>query len=115
MVLKAAKAGAQLFGRQARTSRSGRHERPRGSAGKQLGCPVILGSSGMVGGNRNLDWMIDIAKEVFAELGCNAGELTQSSIWDAVSASRAFMCSQLSSTIRIDLLRLHLSPGKAKS
>ena len=39
------------------------------SAGKQLGCPVILGSSGMAGGNRNLDWMIDIAKEVFAELG----------------------------------------------
>ena len=37
-------------------------------AGKQIGCPVILGSSGMAGGNRNLDWMIDVAKEVFAEL-----------------------------------------------
>jgi hypothetical protein len=38
------------------------------AAGKQLGCPVILGSSGMAGGNRNLDWMIDVAKDVFAEL-----------------------------------------------
>jgi hypothetical protein len=37
-------------------------------AGRLLGCPVILGSSGMAGGNRNLDRMIDIAKEVFAEL-----------------------------------------------
>ncbi|WP_050044935.1 DUF4387 family protein [Bradyrhizobium sp. LTSP849] len=38
------------------------------AAGKQIGCPVILGSSGMAGGNRNLDWMIAVAKEVFAEL-----------------------------------------------
>jgi hypothetical protein len=37
-------------------------------AGKRLGCPVILGSSGMAGGNRNLDWMIGVAKEVFSEL-----------------------------------------------
>ncbi len=37
-------------------------------AGQKLGCPVILGSSGMAGGNRNLDWMIDVAKEVFGEL-----------------------------------------------
>jgi hypothetical protein len=37
-------------------------------AGKKIGCPVILGSSGMAGGNRNLDWMVDVAKEVFAEL-----------------------------------------------
>ncbi len=37
-------------------------------AGKKLGCPVILGSSGMAGGNRNLNWMIDVAKEVFADL-----------------------------------------------
>jgi hypothetical protein len=35
-------------------------------AGKKIGCPVILGSSGMAGGNRNLDWMVDLAKEVFA-------------------------------------------------
>src|ERR1700744_6011236 len=35
---------------------------------KQFGCPVILGSSGMAGANRNLERMIDIAKEVFAEL-----------------------------------------------
>ena len=38
------------------------------AAGKQIGCPVILGSSGMAGGNQNLERMIDIAKEVFAEL-----------------------------------------------
>lgn len=38
-------------------------------AGKRLGCPVILGSSGMAGGNRNLDLMIGVAKEVFGELG----------------------------------------------
>jgi hypothetical protein len=37
------------------------------AAGKQIGCPVILGSSGMAGGNRNLDWMTAVAKEVFAE------------------------------------------------
>jgi hypothetical protein len=38
------------------------------AAGKNLRCPVILGSSGMAGGNRNLAWMIDVAKEVFGEL-----------------------------------------------
>jgi hypothetical protein len=38
-------------------------------AGHELGCPVILGSSGMAGGDRNLDWIIEIAKEVFSELG----------------------------------------------
>src|ERR1700677_1930638 len=31
--------------------------------------PVILGSCGMAGGNRNLDWMLDVAREVFEELG----------------------------------------------
>ena len=38
-------------------------------AGARIGCPVILGSCGMAGGDRNLDWMIAIAKEVFGELG----------------------------------------------
>jgi hypothetical protein len=38
-------------------------------AGQQTGAPVILGSCGMAGGDRNLDWMLDVAKEVFAELG----------------------------------------------
>ena len=38
------------------------------AAGKRIGCPVILGSSGMAGGNRNLNWMVDVAKEIFAEL-----------------------------------------------
>jgi Domain of unknown function (DUF4387)/Acyclic terpene utilisation family protein AtuA len=39
------------------------------AAGMTTGSPVILGSSGMAGGNRNLDRMIGIAKEVFDELG----------------------------------------------
>lgn len=38
------------------------------AAGMRLGCPVILGSSGMAGGDRNLDQMIDVAKEVFSDL-----------------------------------------------
>lgn len=37
-------------------------------AGLSTGAPVILGSCGMAGGNRNLDWMLEVAKEVFAEL-----------------------------------------------
>ncbi len=37
-------------------------------AGRKVGCPVILGTSGMAGGNRNLDRMIGIAREVFGEL-----------------------------------------------
>ena len=38
-------------------------------AGQKTGALVILGSCGMAGGNRNLGWMLDVAKEVFAELG----------------------------------------------
>lgn len=38
-------------------------------AGARLGVPVILGSCGMAGGDRNLAYMLDVAKEVFAELG----------------------------------------------
>ena len=38
-------------------------------AGQATGSPVILGSSGMAGGNRNLELMLGIAKEIFAELG----------------------------------------------
>jgi hypothetical protein len=38
-------------------------------AAHEFGCPAILGSSGMAGGNRNLDQMIEIAKEIFNELG----------------------------------------------
>lgn len=37
-------------------------------AGQKIDGPVILGSCGMAGGNRNLEWMVDVAKEVFAEL-----------------------------------------------
>jgi hypothetical protein len=38
-------------------------------AGMTTGAPVILGSAGMAGGDRNLAFMLDVAKEVFAELG----------------------------------------------
>ncbi|MBS0219188.1 MAG: DUF4387 family protein [Proteobacteria bacterium] len=38
-------------------------------AAQRTGAPVILGSSGMAGGNRNLAYMLDLSKEVFAELG----------------------------------------------
>ena len=44
-------------------------------AGARIGCPVILGSCGMAGGDRNLDWMIGVAKEVFAELGIKAAKV----------------------------------------
>lgn len=37
-------------------------------AGLKIDGPVILGSCGMAGGNRNLEWMVEVAKEVFAEL-----------------------------------------------
>jgi hypothetical protein len=37
-------------------------------AGQQIEGPVILGSCGMAGGDRNLQWMIEVAKEVFEEL-----------------------------------------------
>ncbi|MBS0327336.1 MAG: DUF4387 family protein [Proteobacteria bacterium] len=38
-------------------------------AGQKIDGPVILGSCGMAGGDRNLEWMVEVAKEVFAELG----------------------------------------------
>lgn len=38
------------------------------AAGQRLGCPVIVGNSGMAGGERNLDGMLHIAQEVFSEL-----------------------------------------------
>ena len=38
-------------------------------AGQKTGSPVILGSAGMAGGDRNLELMLGIAREVFAELG----------------------------------------------
>jgi hypothetical protein len=37
-------------------------------AAQKIDVPVILGSSGMAGGNRNVELMLGIAKEVFAEL-----------------------------------------------
>jgi len=38
-------------------------------AARQTGAPVIVGSCGMAGGRRNLEWMLEVAKEVFAEQG----------------------------------------------
>jgi hypothetical protein len=38
-------------------------------AGVKSGAPVILGSAGMAGGKRNVDYMLEVAKEVFDELG----------------------------------------------
>jgi len=37
-------------------------------AAQRTGAPVILGSCGMAGGDRNLAWMLDVAKAIFAEL-----------------------------------------------
>lgn len=39
------------------------------AAGHRLNIPVIVGNCGMAGGAKNVDWMLDIAREVFAELG----------------------------------------------
>lgn len=44
-------------------------------AGMKTGAPVILGSCGMAGGDRNLQWMLDVAKEVFAELGVRGAKV----------------------------------------
>lgn len=38
-------------------------------AGERIDGPVILGSCGMAGGRRNLEWMLEVAREVFDELG----------------------------------------------
>lgn len=38
-------------------------------AAAEKDCPLILGSSGMAGADANLAWMVDVAKEVFAEQG----------------------------------------------
>jgi hypothetical protein len=54
--------------------------------------PVILGSCGMAGGNRNLDWMLDVAREVFEEL-------------DVRDTKVAVIRSELDPAIVIDELR----------
>ena len=48
-------------------------------AGLATGAPVILGSCGMAGGDRNLQWMLDVAKEVFAELGVHDAKVATTS------------------------------------
>ncbi|KAA1251362.1 DUF4387 family protein [Mycobacterium simiae] len=44
-------------------------------AGVATQAPVIVGSCGMAGGARNLEWMLDVAKEVFAELAVAAAKV----------------------------------------
>jgi Domain of unknown function (DUF4387)/Acyclic terpene utilisation family protein AtuA len=44
-------------------------------AGKRIGCPVVVGSSGTAGGDRNLDAMVEIAKDVFEELGIHKAKV----------------------------------------
>jgi hypothetical protein len=58
-------AGTEYFEREA-VKADFRH---MAEAGQKLGVPVILGSCGMAGGDRNLAFMLDVAREVFAELG----------------------------------------------
>src|SRR5271155_1280180 len=57
--------GAEYFEREAVKA----HYRHMVEAGKRLGCPVILGSSGMAGGNPNPPWVLSGAQGSFAELG----------------------------------------------
>ena len=45
-------------------------------AGQKTGVPVILGSCGMAGGNRNLECILEVAKEVFAELNVENVKIT---------------------------------------
>ena len=54
--------------------------------------PVIIGSCGMAGGDRNLDWMLEVAREVFEEL-------------DVRDAKVAVIRSELDPAIVIDELR----------
>ncbi len=58
-------AGAQYFDRSA-VAADYRHIV---EAGLETGAPVIVGSCGMGGGDRNLKALVEVAKEVFAELG----------------------------------------------
>src|SRR5471030_1621319 len=58
----------------------------------RIEAPVILGSCGMAGGDRNLDWMLEVAREVFEEL-------------DVRDAKVAVIRSELDPAIVIDELR----------
>lgn len=44
-------------------------------AGQRLGVPVIIGNCGMAGGEGNLEWMLDIAREVFDELAISRAKV----------------------------------------
>ncbi|HXZ07263.1 MAG TPA: acyclic terpene utilization AtuA family protein, partial [Paraburkholderia sp.] len=61
-------------------------------AGQQIDGPVILGSCGMAGGDRNVEWMLDVAREVFEEM-------------DIRDAKVAVISSELEPAVVIDELR----------
>jgi len=61
-------------------------------AAKAKDCPLILGSCGMAGGDRNLDWMVDVAKEVFEAQ-------------NVVGWKVALIAAQLENQVVIDALR----------
>jgi hypothetical protein len=61
-------------------------------AAEGIEAPVILGSCGMAGGDRNLDWMLEVAREVFEEL-------------DVRDTKVAVIRSELDPAIVIDELR----------
>jgi hypothetical protein len=44
-------------------------------AAQEAGAPIVIGTSGMAGGARNLQWMVDVAKEVFAEQQVNGWQV----------------------------------------
>jgi hypothetical protein len=61
-------------------------------AAERIEGPMILGSCGMAGGERNLDWMLEVAREVFEEL-------------DVHDTKVAVIRSELDPAIVIDELR----------
>jgi hypothetical protein len=63
-------------------------------AGERIRGPVILGSCGTAGGERNLDWMLDIAREIFEEQHVR-------------DAKVAVIRSEVDPAIAIDALRVH--------
>ncbi|BAO91419.1 DUF4387 family protein [Caballeronia cordobensis] len=81
-------AGTQYFEREAVKN----DFRQMVEAGKRIDGPVILGSCGMAGGDRNLEWMLDVAREVFEEL-------------DVRDAKVAVIHSELDPAVVIDELR----------
>lgn len=65
-------------------------------AGQKIDGPIILGSCGMAGGDRNLQWMLEVAKEVFDELKVSGVKVaTISSELDPETLIEAFNAGRL--------------------